>query len=305
MQAVFAGVDHAERPMSSGDDAKRRREIAQVRIELAKLERDLEQNEPVATAIWPAHIREGRRRDCNPTATSNASNLFMRNLCESTITATFDGTQPCIDELEILRPRRPKRKSRAGESRARSHRRRRNIRTTEIHKIEHLNDGKYGNARSWISAENGKGWVPNRTAQGRERSIVSSGAATAKADSRIAWRRNTRSKFRSMAKHGSRSPVPGIASAGVRRRRSWTACGKRLQELEKTPMAYCGGFRNPDKTFLLKRGDPMQKLDEVTPTVVASVKPRVRAKAGRSRAAASPGASPIGLPIPKIRCPLA
>src|SRR5439155_746049 len=28
-----------------------------------------------------------------------------------------------------------------------------------IHKLEHINDGKYGNSRSWISNQAGKGWV--------------------------------------------------------------------------------------------------------------------------------------------------
>src|SRR6185436_20533406 len=30
---------------------------------------------------------------------------------------------------------------------------------SERHKLEHINDGKYGNERSWISNEQGKGWV--------------------------------------------------------------------------------------------------------------------------------------------------
>ena len=31
--------------------------------------------------------------------------------------------------------------------------------TSDLHKLEHVNDGRYGNARSWISAEAGAGWV--------------------------------------------------------------------------------------------------------------------------------------------------
>jgi hypothetical protein len=30
---------------------------------------------------------------------------------------------------------------------------------SDIHRLEHINDGKHGNSRSWISNERGKGWV--------------------------------------------------------------------------------------------------------------------------------------------------
>src|SRR5262249_34912654 len=55
---------------------------------------------------------------------------------------------------------------------------------------------------------------------------------------------------------------------------------QRLRELETVPMIYCGVFRNPDKTHLLKRGDPMQKLDEVVPSAVSTVKPAFALKKG-------------------------
>src|SRR5439155_16043912 len=30
---------------------------------------------------------------------------------------------------------------------------------SEIHRLEHINDGRHGNSRSWISNERGQGWV--------------------------------------------------------------------------------------------------------------------------------------------------
>src|SRR2546426_6331615 len=30
---------------------------------------------------------------------------------------------------------------------------------SDLHRLEHLNDGRYGNSRSWISNERGQGWV--------------------------------------------------------------------------------------------------------------------------------------------------
>src|SRR5262249_46070300 len=49
---------------------------------------------------------------------------------------------------------------------------------SDIHRLEHINDGKTGNSRSWISNERGKGWVElefpqeatiNRVVWGRDR----------------------------------------------------------------------------------------------------------------------------------------
>src|SRR5205814_855922 len=63
----------------------------------------------------------------------------------------------CVDEFEIFGPDDPavnlalaKRGAKATASSE--------YPNAPIHKIAHLNDGQYGNGRSWISAENGKGW---------------------------------------------------------------------------------------------------------------------------------------------------
>src|SRR5262249_9678564 len=74
-----------------------------------------------------------------------------------TVLATTDGTEPCIDELEVYGPGGKGNLALASggakptaSSVYPNH---------PLHKLEHLNDGRYGNPRSWISAERGKGWV--------------------------------------------------------------------------------------------------------------------------------------------------
>src|SRR5581483_6152539 len=74
------------------------------------------------------------------------------------VTATTDGLEPCIDELEIYGPGAEGPNLALASS---------GVKTTassvfpnsDIHRLEHLNDGRYGNSRSWISNERGKGWV--------------------------------------------------------------------------------------------------------------------------------------------------
>ena len=66
--------------------------------------------------------------------------------------------EPCLDELEIFTAESPSRNVALASSGAR-------IITSgtlpgyRIHKSEHLNDGLYGNGRSWISHQAGRGWV--------------------------------------------------------------------------------------------------------------------------------------------------
>jgi len=61
--------------------------------------------------------------------------------------------QPCIDELEIFGPGAPRNLALKGEASASSC-----LPGYEKHKIKHLNDGKYGNLHSWISAKE-TGWA--------------------------------------------------------------------------------------------------------------------------------------------------
>ena len=78
----------------------------------------------------------------------------------------FETTQlePCIDELEVFstgaKPRNVALASAGTRATASS-----TLPGYAIHKLEHINDGKYGNSWSWISNERGKGWVQLEFAQ--------------------------------------------------------------------------------------------------------------------------------------------
>ena len=66
--------------------------------------------------------------------------------------------EPCLDELEIFTANPEPRNvalARAGGKVTASG----TLPGYGIHKLEHINDGVYGNGRSWISNEAGKGWV--------------------------------------------------------------------------------------------------------------------------------------------------
>src|SRR5260370_18818844 len=79
---------------------------------------------------------------------------FVRFVVEET-----NNLEPCIDELEIFtggpEPRNVALASAGGKASSSG-----NFRSAPaLHRLEHINDGQYGNGHSWISNQAGRGWV--------------------------------------------------------------------------------------------------------------------------------------------------
>ena len=70
------------------------------------------------------------------------------------ITGTSNGAQPCVDELEVYAPGGERNLALGAKASASSL-----LPGYTAHAIEHLNDGEYGNGRSWIPATTGEEWA--------------------------------------------------------------------------------------------------------------------------------------------------
>ena len=197
--------------------------------------------------------------------------------------------QPCLDELEVFSASDPsvnvalaKRGAKASSSG--------NYSNTGRHQLKHINDGKYGNSFSWISDELGRGWVQLEFAQAEQ-------------IGRIEWARDREGKYKDRLpiRYRIESSVDGInwrlvASSSDRvpmgtphdhvqsllRNQSDSnqddliKLDKRLRELKAKhagliePRKVFGGtFREPDKTFVLRRGDPEQPTEMVAPRALS------------------------------------
>ena len=62
--------------------------------------------------------------------------------------------EPCVDEFEIFTDEAPPRNLAPAAKVTAS-----GSRTSEIHKLEHINDGRHGNSRTWMADTAGRGWV--------------------------------------------------------------------------------------------------------------------------------------------------
>jgi len=278
MQAVFAGVEHAERPIPSGDAERRRHEAEALHADLTRLDERIDDLEPLAAESGA----ESKRPPVTPRRNVERFRPLEARFIRFTVAATTDGTQPCIDELEVYGPGAPAQNlalaSRGARASASSV-----YPNNPFHMIEHLIDGKVGNNRSWISREPGKGWARvelptavtiDRVVWGRDREQKY--ADRLASDYRIEVSTDGE-KWTAVAGSWDRLPFgqpPPAPPEDVRKlldlRRQTE---ERLAALEKPFKAYAGAFRTPDPTFVLKRGDPQQKGEPVGPSGVGAVAP--------------------------------
>ena len=154
-KAVFEGVKHGERKLKTPESEAREKELAQRRQRLTVIDAKLADFEPLAqvgqveTNLLRAPVNA--RQNTERFAPTSARRLRF------TVNQTSDA-EPCIDELEVYTATSPATNialASAGTKATASS----VFPNSEIHRLEHINDGKHGNSRSWISNERGKGWV--------------------------------------------------------------------------------------------------------------------------------------------------
>ncbi|WP_165246455.1 DUF1553 domain-containing protein [Paludisphaera soli] len=156
MQAFVAGVEYGDREMRTPESLERRRQAAGLKARVAELDRKLGRFEPPA--------RPGRVRVKEPSPSLNEESFapvearFVRfTIHDANRHPTLGLIEPCLDEIEVFTdepsPRNVALAANGGKATASG------SRTSDIHRPEHLNDGRFGNAWSWMSDEPGRGAV--------------------------------------------------------------------------------------------------------------------------------------------------
>jgi len=204
-----------------------------------------------------------------------------------TIRGTNSG-EPCIDELTVLSTDGREVSRTATPSASGTYE------GNAAHKLEHINDGRLGNERSWISNEVGGGWVQleftqpetiDRVVWSRDRSDnprfkdrVATRYEIAVSDDGDHWR--------PVATDADRLPFdyphdvgPIVAMSRIPPDQAGEAeqvaavvadLEQRLAALETLPTAYAGRFVTPDRVHRFFRGDPMQPREEIPPGSLTS-----------------------------------
>ena len=293
MVAVFAGVQHGERPLDTPQTRALAHKLAALNARLKELDGRLAAYEPLAdTTVSPAPAkkRAGLRPKINVDRFAPVRAKFVRFTAIETTDA-----EPCIDELEVYTtggnaPRNVALAAGGAKATASG-----TYPNADIHKLEHVNDGRYGNEWSWISNEIGKGWVQielpetleiDRVVWGRDRNLRFKDRLATRYVIEVAEQPGT---WRVVARGDDRLPhavdkeaeeiyvVPsGATSQATEELASLIKDRRSLREQLKASdarhaVAYAGTFQQPGDTFRMARGDPMQPKEAVSPGAIATI----------------------------------
>lgn len=302
IKAVFEGVKHGERKLKTAETESRDKELAQSRGRLVQLDARLAEFEPLAQV---GHVdTNSLRAAVNARQNSERFAPIAASRLRFTVNQTTDA-EPCIDELEIYTDEQPARNialASAGTKATASS----VFPNSDIHRLEHINDGKHGNRRSWISNERGKGWVElefaetvliNRIVWGRDREQKFADrlatdyrieVATGSNDWRIVASSADRQPYKPGAKEQPVVSVAGLtpdqAAEGKRLQAERKELEARIAELAKVPMIYAGTFtETPPPTRRFHRGDPMVEREEVSPGALGILPVKFDPATARSR----------------------
>jgi hypothetical protein len=292
MAAIFGGVKHGERALPMPEEQKQ---------QLAKLEGAIKEREEklagfiAKPALANANSAGGTNSLRPPVNAIQNEELFPpveARFVRFTVLASNSG-EPCIDELEVWTGERNVALATNGTKATASG----TLPGYAIHKLEHINDGRVGNGRSWISSEAGRGWMQLEFAQperiqriiwGRDREGRFADRVATKYRIEIAREVDD---WKLVASSDDREPFTGKTGkpAGpvyrfddfpmleAERGRKWLTeleeARQQRDALAKTPMVYAGNFTQPGATYRLHRGDPMQQREPVPPGTLEVFKP--------------------------------
>jgi len=291
MTAVFAGVRHGERALPL--PAERVAEIAQLDDQIKALEQKLARFIPKPVAASGATNSPGKAMRPPVDFVRNEEILSPVEVKFVRFTVLAASGEPCLDELEVWSGERNVALATNGTKPTASG----TLAGYEIHKLEHINDGRTGNNRSWISSESGQGWVQlefakperiERIVWGRDREGQFKDRLATKYRIEAALATN---EWKLVASSDGREPFEGKAEkptspvyrfedaplAEAEQGRQWLVelerTRKERETLAKAPMVYAGNFSQPGLTYRLHRGDPMQKRELVSPGTLAVFQP--------------------------------
>ncbi|MCB1276691.1 PSD1 and planctomycete cytochrome C domain-containing protein [Prosthecobacter sp.] len=279
MQAFVAGVEYGDRELRTPEALAAREELKKVKAQLTDIEKQLSRFVPIAkSGVKRPMIDARENRDRFMPVKARRVRFTIRDT---------NKLEPCIDELEVF--------TTTGENIAL------NAPITvsgekvsaDRHEQRFVNDGNYGNSRSWMSNEVGKGWVMvefpqeqeidrvvwGRDRQGKFKDRLATSYVIETADDSGAWRVVADSDDRQRYDERDRTQ-PAFSTQGLRQDEIAEAqrlidqkrpLDEQLQRISAEQKVFAGTFRTPDDIHLLNRGDPEQPKESVVPAVLSAL----------------------------------
>jgi hypothetical protein len=282
MQAFVAGVEYLDRENHSPEATEARKTIEAARVRIEEIGAQLSTFAPVIGSV-PQRSMVQARRNTDRFVPVRAKQVRF------TIQAT-NQFEPCIDELEVFDTQ--SRNVALAEMGAIVTASGSNV-SPDRHELRFVNDGLYGNSRSWMSSETGGGWVAvefpteveiDRVIWGRDREgnfgdRLATSYVIEAADASGQWRKiadaTDRVPFDAGAQPAADVDTQGLSSEETQQvltlNQERTALEAHIKSADAELLVFAGRFREPDEIHRLNRGDPEQPRERVVPAVPAAL----------------------------------
>jgi hypothetical protein len=277
LQAIFAGVQHGDRQLPLSQNQQQ--ELADLDLRIVHLR---DQLKPFVRDAGPSRLSVNARGNEELFEPVNAR--FIRFTIEAT-----NSSEPCIDELEVFSGTKNVALAAEGAIATCSSA----LPGFAIHKLEHINDGLFGNSHSWISNEPGRGWIQielpcatmiQRIVWARDRDGQFGDRVATKYVIEVAMEPD---QFKTIASSADRLPLtegaPGQpeydfakftaeqAERGRQLMNELQQAEQRKSQLQAAGRVYAGLFEQPGPTHRLFRGEPLAKREQVPPGTVTAL----------------------------------
>ncbi|MEI6714843.1 MAG: DUF1553 domain-containing protein [Verrucomicrobiota bacterium] len=282
MQAFFAGVGYGERDLQTPDAKAARKEAAVVQGKIAEIDRTIASFVPVA-------FSGAKRVPVSSKINTDRFTPVKAKHVRFTILKT-NKLEPCIDELEVFNTQGVN--VALGLSGAKVSASGQTI-VADRHDLNFLNDGRYGNSKSWMGNETGKGWVAvefaevqtiDRVVWGRDRDgkffdRLATGYRIEVSENGENWHlvadASDRSEGTEKKVNVSNPSLAGLNPEEVRQIKHLLnekgPLVKQLNTLNSQQKVFAGVSQKPDDIHLLYRGNPEQPKERVSPAVLSAL----------------------------------
>ncbi|MEC9131221.1 MAG: PSD1 and planctomycete cytochrome C domain-containing protein [Verrucomicrobiota bacterium] len=280
MQAIFAGVQHGDRPLRTTLRPERKKALENLEVRYSRIEAEIEHWRELAEQRQQVS-QKPLRKPVTSTYNEEEWPPTQATALRFTILSS-SSAEPCIDEWEVFNVEGTnvalKEHGTTVEASG-------TLKGYAIHQLDHIHDGHYGNQRSWISSTAGSGWILyhfqepvilEKTAWSRDRENLfrdrvvteylfeirqADGTWKTVADSTdrapFATQEDTKA-FLAHLNPEERSKVTSL----IRQRDSLASDKEQLSAL---PTAWLGTFTQPKPTHRLYRGDPLEEREAIRP----------------------------------------
>ncbi len=278
LQAFVAGVEYKDREVLTPEVLAAREDATRAKTRLEGIDRQLARFAPLSGSGVERPMINARLN------TDRFAPRIARRL-RFTIRST-NKFEPCIDELEVFTTDD---KNVALASAGTTVKSSGDKVSANRHELRFVNDGQFGNSRSWMSSEVGKGWVElefsgeheiDRVVWGRDREGKFTDRLATDYQIQIAatggtWQvvadASDRTEYDPANPETTPFPLAGLGASEAKTAQMLLAERAELEAkvaaAVDAPKVFAGVFREPDEIHLLTRGDPEQPKELVQPAV--------------------------------------